>query len=65
MKMTYFKDTDTLDNGFKESASVETKDLDKPILPNLDSSGNFISITLEHTRQRADVYCLAQTRMAA
>ncbi len=65
MKMTYFEDTDTLYIEFKESGSVETKDLDENTLLDLDSSGNVISITLEQASQRTDVHNLTLTGIAA
>lgn len=52
MKMSYFKETDTLYIEFRASDIAETKDLDENTLLDLDSDGNIVAITVEHARAR-------------
>jgi uncharacterized protein YuzE len=55
MKVTYFRDTDTLYIEFKADAVVETKDLDENTQLDLDGAGRICAITIEHARERADL----------
>lgn len=65
MKLSYFKDTDTLYIEFKESIVAETKDLDENTLLDVDDKGNVVSITVEHASERADIDHLTLSGIAA
>ena len=55
MKITYFKDTDTLLVNFNENSIVETRDLNENVLMELDQTGNIVSMTIEHAREQAEI----------
>ena len=55
MKVTYFRDTDTLYIELRPDAVVETKDLDENTQLDLDGAGNICAITIEHAKERADL----------
>lgn len=54
MKAKYFKDTDTLYLELRDSAPVETRDLDEDTLLDYDGAGRIVSITLEHASSRSE-----------
>lgn len=54
MKAKYFKDTDTLYLVLRDSAPVETRDLDEDTLLDYDGAGRIVSITLEHASSRSE-----------
>lgn len=55
MKISYFEDTDTLYIEFNASDIEETRELDENTLLDVDSQGNIVAITVEHTSKRMDV----------
>ena len=55
MKITYFKDTDTLLVNFNNNNIVETKDLSENVLIEIDNSGNIVSMTIEHAQKQAEI----------
>jgi uncharacterized protein YuzE len=55
MKITYFKDTDTLLVNFNENQISETKDFTEDVLVELDHKGNLVSMTIEHASQKANM----------
>lgn len=55
MKITYFKDTDTLLINFNDNKIIETKDLNENILIELDKNGNVVSMTIEHAKQQTEI----------
>ena len=55
MKITYFKDTDTLLVNFNDNEIIETKDLNENILIELDKNGNVVSMTIEHAKQQTEI----------
>jgi uncharacterized protein YuzE len=55
MKISYYKDTDTLYLEFKDTSIEETKELDENTYLELDAQGNLVAITLEHASSRADL----------
>ena len=65
MKLSYFKDTDTLYIEFRESTVSETKDLDENTLLDIDEKGNVVSITVEHASKRVDIDHLTLSGIAA
>ena len=50
MKITYFKDTDTLLVNFNNNEIAETKDLNENVLIETDKNGNVVSMTIEHAK---------------
>ena len=52
MKISYFRDTDTLYIEFRQTLAAETRDLDENTQIDLDKQGNVCSLTLEHARER-------------
>lgn len=55
MKITYFQDTDTLYIERQATEVVETRDLDKNTLIELDQEGHLCAITIEHARAHAGI----------
>lgn len=55
MKLKYFEDTDTLYIEFRDTAIVETRELDECTVLDLDAAGNVCAITVEHASLRTDV----------
>jgi uncharacterized protein YuzE len=52
VKISYFRDTDTLYIELSEKLAVETQDLDDNTLIDLDAHGNVCALTLEHASER-------------
>ena len=65
MKVKYFADTDTLYIEFRDSAIVESKDLDENTVLDTDGQGNICAITFEHASQRTDIHNLVVEGIAA
>ena len=65
MKVSYFKDTDTLYIEFRESGIAESRDLDENTTLDVDAKGNVCAITFEHASQRTDVRHLVVEGIAA
>ena len=65
MKITYFRDTDTLYIEFRAADVGETRDLDDDTQIDLDTRGNICSITVEHASQRADLPSIDYQQVAA
>ena len=55
MKITYFKDTDTVLVSLNENQIVETRDFSEDILVELDLTGNLVSMTIEHASLKANM----------
>lgn len=55
MKITYFKDTDTLLVNFNNNEVAHTKDLNENILVETDKNGNIVSMTIEHARKQTEI----------
>ncbi len=55
MKITYFKDTDTLLVNFNNNEITDTKDLNENVLIETDKNGNVVSMTIEHAQQQAEI----------
>ena len=55
MKITYFKDTDTLLVNFTNNEITDTKDLNENVLIEIDKNGNVVSMTIEHAQQQAGI----------
>ena len=65
MKITYFKDRDTLHIEFVAGAAVETRDLDENTQIDLDGAGRIYALTLEHATGGADIPRLSFEQVAA
>jgi len=55
MKITYFKDTDTLLVNFNNNEIADTKDLNENVLLEMDESGNVVSMTIEHAQEHTEI----------
>ncbi|MFP4042409.1 MAG: DUF2283 domain-containing protein [Bacteroidales bacterium] len=55
MKITYFKDTDTLLVNFNNNEITDTKDLNENVLVEMDKNGNVVSMTIEHAQQQTEI----------
>lgn len=64
MKITYFKDTDTLLIEFLARKCESTRDLDTNTLAEYDVEGNLVAITLEHASERADLNSFSYSGLA-
>jgi uncharacterized protein YuzE len=65
MKIKYFTETDTLYIEFRQSAVVETRDMDENTQIDLDAEGNLCALTMEHASRRADVPAFSFEQIAA
>jgi uncharacterized protein YuzE len=65
MKVKYFKATDTLYIEFRDLEIVESRDLDKNTILDLDDEGNICGITFEHASARTDVQQVTLEGIAA
>lgn len=55
MRIKYFEDTDTILVELSTNPPVETRELNENIYLDLDSSGNVVSITIEHAGAASDL----------
>ncbi len=55
MKITYFKDTDTLLVNFNNNEITDTKELNENVLVEMDKNGNVVSMTIEHAREQTEI----------
>jgi uncharacterized protein YuzE len=55
MKITYFKDTDSLLVTLNDNHIAETRDFNEDILFELDKTGNLVSMTIEHASKKANM----------
>jgi len=55
MKITYFKDTDTLMVDFNDNEIADTRDLNENVLIELDKNGAVVSMTIEHAQQQTEI----------
>ena len=55
MKITYFKDTDTLLVNFNNNEITDTRDLNENVLIETDKNGNIVSMTIEHAQQQVEI----------
>ena len=65
MRISYFKDTDTLYIEFNAQTIAETRDLDENTLLDLDSNGNICAMTFEHASDQTDVQQITLEGIAA
>lgn len=55
MRITYFKDTDTLLVDFNNNEVTNSKDLNENVLVETDKNGNVVSMTIEHAKQQTEI----------
>ena len=55
MKVTYFRDTDTLYIELRADGIESTRELDENTLLDADRQGRICAMTIEHASERADV----------
>ena len=65
MKLSYFKDTDTLYIELKPDSSVETRELDENTLLEVDANKEVVALTIEHASTRTDINNLTLSGIAA
>ena len=56
MRIRYFPDTDTVYIELTEKEVVDTKDINENAIVDLDADGNLVAITLEHAKERANIF---------
>ena len=56
MKIQYFPDTDTVYLQLTDNEVVETVDLNKNTLLDLDADDNLVALTLEHAQELANIF---------
>ncbi len=54
MKVTYYKETDTLYVELRSNNVHETREIDENTYLDLDATGQMCAITIEHASERAD-----------
>jgi uncharacterized protein YuzE len=65
MKITYFKDTDTLYIELRANVAVETRDVDEDTLVDLDNTGSICGITIEHASDRTEIPAISYEQVLA
>jgi uncharacterized protein YuzE len=55
MKIRYFTDTDTALIEFSDKSVVETKEVSENLYIDLDETGNLVSMTIEHAKDKASI----------
>jgi uncharacterized protein YuzE len=65
VKITYFKDTDTLYIELRPNVAVETRDVDEDTLVDLDNTGSICGITIEHASDRTEIPAISYEQVLA
>ena len=65
MTVQYFEDRDTLYISLKNRTVAETRDLDENTLIEFDATGNLVTMTIEHMRERAELPDFSFQKVAA
>ena len=55
MRIRYFSETDTLYIEFRDTAVVESRDLDENTVLDVDGEGNICAMTVEHASERTGI----------
>ena len=63
MKIRYFTDTDTALIEFSSGSVVETKEISENLYIDLDESGNLVSMTIEHAKDKANISEISYQQM--
>ncbi|HNV47034.1 MAG TPA: DUF2283 domain-containing protein [Spirochaetota bacterium] len=56
MIIKHFSDTDTLYVQFSNRDSIETRDLDRNTVIDLDANGELVAMTIEHATETASMH---------
>lgn len=56
MKIRYFPDTDTVYIELTDKEVRETSEINENAIVDLDADGNLVAITLEHAKERANIF---------
>ncbi len=56
MKIRYFPDTDTVYIELTDKEVLETSEINENAIVDLDADGNLVAITLEHAKERANIF---------
>ncbi len=64
MKVKYFSDTDTAHVEFTDRNVNETKEISENIYIDIDSSGNIVSMTIEHAKDNAGLWEFSYQEMS-
>ena len=56
MKIRYFPDTDTVNIELTDKEVLETSEINENAIVDLDADGNLVAITLEHAKERANIF---------
>ena len=56
MKIRYFPDTDTVFIELTDKEVRETSEINENAIVDLDADGNLVAITLEHAKERANIF---------
>ena len=59
MNITYFHDTDTLLINFSKNTIVDTQEINENTIIELDNSGNVVSMTIEHAKNKTEINSLS------
>jgi len=63
MKIRHFTDTDTALIEFSNKSVVETKEVSENLYIDLDESGNLVSMTIEHAKDKASISEISYLQM--
>jgi len=63
MKIRYFADTDTALIEFSNEVVVETKEISENLYIDLDDRGNPVSMTIEHAKEKANIFEVSYLQM--
>jgi len=63
MKIRYFTDTDTALIEFSIRSVVETREISENLYIDLDESGNLVSMTIEHAKDKASISEISYLQM--
>jgi len=55
MRIRYFSDTDTAFIEFSDRPVIETKEISENLYIDMDGSGNIVSMTVEHAKEKANM----------
>jgi uncharacterized protein YuzE len=64
MKVKYFSDTDTAHVEFTDKDVHETKEISENIYIDMDNKGNIVSMTIEHTKDNAELWEFSYQEMS-
>lgn len=63
MKIRYFSDTDTAFIEFSDKPVTETREISENLYIDTDESGNIVSMTIEHAKEKANMSEISYLQM--